>query len=272
MGIIRNLSTFLINENTKVLGIAPQFTRFISEVELRKGIYHYYKLEPKYNYRFILKHFLNEITKDDSLIYIDNPNNPTGQIIDIKDIEEIVKKAKMYGIIVMIDEAYGDYMSPSNSSINLIGKYDNVVVMKSASKFYGLPNHRIGYLFADKEFIKVYNEITLPFPFSDLSANIFLNILNDYKKIESTKNKVIEINKKIYAKLNSNQYLYTNIETPIFTLKAKKNINLTQELQRKDIITESGKCFLNLDQNYSRIRINRNYKKIIKTINNLENF
>lgn len=170
MGIIRNLSEFLIEENTKVLGVAPQFTRFISEVELKKGIYEYYKLDKNQNYRFIVDDFINKIRKEYSLIYIDNPNNPTGQILEIKDIEKILRKARKYGILTIIDEAYGDYMNLNNSSISLVGKYENLIVIRSASKFFGLPNHRVGYIFADKEFIKVYNEISLPFPFSDISS------------------------------------------------------------------------------------------------------
>lgn len=269
MGIIRNLSEFLIHEKTKVLGVAPQFTRFISEVELKKGEYKYYELEEKNNYKFIASDFINKINGEYSVIYLDNPNNPTGQIIDIEDIEKIVKTANKYGIITIIDEAYGDYMKMENSSINLIGKYENLVVIKSASKFFGLPNHRIGYIFADKELIKIYDEISLPFPFSDLSANVFINAIKDYKRIEKIKNKVAKVNKEIYENIKPEQYLYTNIETPIFTLKANRNIDLMQELLKNDILTESGKNFMNLDKSCVRIRINKSFKKIIKTINKI---
>lgn len=266
MGIIRNLSEFLIEENTKVLGVAPQFTRFISEVELKKGIYEYYPLNQKHNYKFIADDFIKMINNSYSIIYIDNPNNPTGQIIHIKEIEKIVKTARKYGIITIIDEAYGDYMSFDNSSIKLVGKYDNIVVIKSASKFYGLPNHRIGYLFADKDFVKVYDEISIPFPFSDLSANVFINALKDYEKIRITKKKVVNVNKKIYENLKQENYLYTSLETPIFTLKTTKEKDLFRELIKKNIITESGKNFINLDESYVRIRINQKYKELIKTI------
>ena len=46
-------------------------------------------------------------------------------------------------------------MSKDNSAINLVGKYDNIMVLRSASKFFGLPNHRIGYMFADRELVKI---------------------------------------------------------------------------------------------------------------------
>ncbi len=115
MGILRNICQFLIQEGTKVLGIAPQFPRFISEIELKKGIYEYYSLEEKNNYKFIATDFIEKIDSTYSLISIENPNNPTGQIIDVNDIEKAVRKAKQYNIMVIVDEAYGDYMSSTSS-------------------------------------------------------------------------------------------------------------------------------------------------------------
>ena len=266
MGIIRNLSEFLIQEDTKVLGVAPQFTRFISEVELKKGIYEYYSLEARYNYKFIVDDFIDNINSTYDLIYIDNPNNPTGQIIKLVDIEKIIKVAKRYGIIIVIDEAYGDYMQMDNSSIGLVEKYENIVVIRSASKFFGLPNHRIGYIFANKDFIKVYDEISIPFPFSDLSANIFVNAIRNYKRIEKTKKMVVEANKEIYKNLRKENYLYTSEETPIFTLKTNREIDLMQELLMNNILSESGENFINLDKSCARIRINKELKKVIKKL------
>lgn len=266
MGILRNLCEFLIQEGTKVLGIAPQFPRFISEVELKKGIYEYYSLEKKNNYKFIAKDFIKLINSSYSVISIENPNNPTGQIIEIEDIEKIVKKAMKYNIYVIVDEAYGDYMCLNNSAINIVNKYNNLIVIKSASKFYGLPNHRIGYLFASKEFINIYNKIALPFPFSDLSAGVFTKILKNYKKFEITKQKTIEAKKQICKLLKSENFLYTNMETPIFTVKTNKYKNLTKELIKSGIICEDCSYYLNMDSTFARIRINSDYDKLIKIL------
>ena len=130
--------------------------------------------------------------------------------------------------------------------------------------FFGLPNHRIGYIFASKELIKIYDEISIPFPFSDLSANAFINAINDYKKIEKIKEKVIRVNKEIYRNLKLENYIFTSEQTPIFTLKTDKKINLMQELLKNNIISESGSNFVNLDESFARIRINKNYKKMIE--------
>lgn len=266
MGLLRNISEFLIQEGTKVLGCAPQFPRFISEVELKKGIYDYCNLEKNNNYKFIVSDFIEKINGSYSLISIENPNNPTGQIIDVNDIEKIVIKAKQYDIIVIVDEAYGDYMTLNNSAIKLVSKYDNIIVLRSASKFYGLPNHRIGYMFASKDIVKIYNEIAIPFPFSDLSASIFIKVLRDHNKLETTKLKVIEANQKLYKALKEENYIYTSIETPIVTIKSDKYNDLTKKLMGEGIIAENCSYFINLDSTYSRIRINKDCDKLINIL------
>lgn len=263
MGLLRNISEFLINEHVQILGCAPQFPRFVSEVELKKGLYDYYSLDKNNNFKFDINAFLSKTSNKYDLIHIENPNNPTGQIIKFEYIEEIVKKAKDYNSIVIVDEAYGDYMSANNSAITLVGKYNNLVVLRSASKFFGLPNHRIGYLFASEEFIKIYDKISIPFPFSDLSANVFRNILKNSNKLDYTKQLVIDINKKIYENLNNSSYLYTNLETPIFTVKSNKYENLSAELEKHGLLTENCRTYLNLNNKYARIRISKDCERLL---------
>ena len=269
MGILRNIAEFLINEKTTILGCAPEFPRFVSEVELKKAKYEYYCLDENDNYKFNIDSFLEKINNNYDIIHIENPNNPTGQIIDIEDIKKIAKKALKYDSIIIIDEAYGDYMDNKNSAITLIGEYDNIVVLRSASKYYGLPNHRVGYLFASEEFINIYDKITIPFSFSDLSASVFREILKNHKEIDCAKDKVLEINKKIYRKLKPENYLYTNIETPIFTIKSNKYENLSKELRKRGIIAEDCSTFLNLNSNFARLRIPRNWEKLLSILSEI---
>lgn len=266
MGMLRNVCEILVQKGTKVLGIAPQFPRFISEVELKRGKYEYYRLKEKNNFKFDVYEFINKIDTGFDLISIENPNNPTGQIIEIIDIEKVVKRAKEVGSFVIVDEAYGDYMSNENSAINLVSKYDNLIVLRSASKFYGLPNHRIGYLFADKEFIKLYDKISLPFPFSDMSASIFINVLKDYKGFDFTKSKTVEVKRKILESLDGKNYLSTSLNSPIFTIKTDKYSNLKNKLLEEGINAEPCGYFIDLDNSYARIRITDDYEILIKKL------
>ena len=266
MGILRSISEFLFNQKTNILGCAPQFPRFVSEVELKRGNYEYYDISKEENFKFNANSLLKMISNKYDVIHIENPNNPTGQIIDIQDIEKIVSRAQKYDIIVIIDEAYGEYMNQNNSAIKLVEKYDNIVVLRSASKFYGLPNHRVGYLFSSKAFVKIYNEVTIPFPFSDLSANVYRNIIKNHKEIDLTKQKVKEIKKKMLKALRPENYLCTSIETPIFTVKSDKYDNLSNQLRKRGIIDENCVTFLNLDSRYARVRIPREWKRLLSIL------
>lgn len=265
MGIIRNIFQFLLELNDIVLGYSPQFPRVISEIELKKAKYEYYEL--KEDCKFIADEFINKIDGNQKAIYIDNPNNPTGQIIDIKDIEKIVKVAEEKNVYVIIDEAYGDYMEDKNSAITLINKYSNVIVIKSASKFYKMPDHRVGYLFASESFMKIYNNISLPFPFSNKSVIMFEKNFENTRKNDVYKRKTEKIKNMIIENLKSNQVLYTNTETPIFTIKSSKYENLSKELLKRGMLSEDCSQYINLSEKYARIRINEKYKEILKILN-----
>lgn len=267
MGVLRTLVTFLIDKDDICLGISPQFTRFISEVELQKGIYKSYKLDKNNNYKFNVDSFLELIDNSIKLIYIDNPNNPTGQIIDIIDIEKIVSKANKLNIEVIIDEAYGDYMSINNSSLNLVNKYDNVICVKSASKAYGLPNDRVGYVISSKEIIEVYNKVQVPFPFSEDAMYKFIRVLEDRIEMNYLLKEISNIKKYIIDNINSNNLLYTSDTTPIFTVYSNKYSSLKDELYKYNLLVESCKVFDNLDENYVRIRLTDNKEKLLEILN-----
>ena len=71
-------------------------------------------MDPQENFKFNLEKFLGRIKPDYSIVYIDNPNNSTGQFIDLSDIETVIKKAAKNSIIVLIDEDFdlrGNFLS-----------------------------------------------------------------------------------------------------------------------------------------------------------------
>lgn len=69
-----------------------------------------------------------------SLVYLDNPNNPTGQSVPLDAMRMILDKTREVGACVISDEAYGDYLAPEDSAITLVNEYDNLIVMRSFSK------------------------------------------------------------------------------------------------------------------------------------------
>jgi len=82
-----------------------------------------------------------------------------------------------------------------------------------------------------------------------------------------TKKLVFDTKKKILSSLNKENYLHTDLETPIFTVWSDKHENLYKELLKNGIVSEPCNIFLNLDKKFARIRIAKDYEKIIEVLN-----
>lgn len=97
--------------------------------------------------RHDLKAMLKAIGPDTRLVYICNPNNPTGTICDTAELETFVKEASKKAII-LLDEAYIDFTKQPSLS-HLVTQQENVIIAKTFSKVYGLAGARIGYALAN---------------------------------------------------------------------------------------------------------------------------
>ncbi len=103
-----------------------------------------------------LRAMQNSINPDTKLIYICNPNNPTGTICDFEALSKFVQSISSK-ITILIDEAYLEY-SGQKSLTPLINSYPNLIIVKTFSKIYGLASARIGYGIAHKSTIARLNE------------------------------------------------------------------------------------------------------------------
>ena len=161
MDLLFNINAMFLSPGKIVVGYSPQFSSYVDDLYYRGAKYYAFKLEQKYNFKMDIDEFIeyiNRISKQISLIYIDNPNNPTGQIFTLEDIEKLAIVSKNKNAALIIDEAYGDFMLLENSSIPLVLKYDNVIVTKTMSKGLGLAGMRLGYMVAHPQIIHLWKK------------------------------------------------------------------------------------------------------------------
>ena len=108
--------------------------------------------------------FLKQSSKAD-ILYLDSPNNPTGFQFGKKDLEKLVKS---FNGLVIIDEAYGEF--GDYSITNMVKTLDNLVVVRTLSKSFGLAGLRLGYLVANKKFTESFmNVLQYPYPLSTMT-------------------------------------------------------------------------------------------------------
>jgi len=101
---------------------------------------------------------------DAKLIILCNPNNPTGTVMPHEDIEYIVSLAKCP---VLVDEAYFEFYG--QSAVDLMAKYDNVIIARTFSKAYGLAAARVGYVLANAGIIAMLERVLMPYHINALS-------------------------------------------------------------------------------------------------------
>ena len=135
---------------------------------------------------------LEKISKRTKLIFICSPNNPTGNLMDKEDIKFILDN---FDGLVIIDEAYIDF-SRSDSWLKEIDNYNNLIVIQTFSKAFGMAGIRLGIGYANDQIIEILNKIKPPYNVNQLSQNKAIEILEDLDKIK-TQIADIEVNKKL---------------------------------------------------------------------------
>ena len=108
------------------------------------------------------------ISEPIKLIVLCNPNNPTGNLLNVK---AVLNLASQYECFVLVDEAYIEFC-PSKSSIPLLEQFDNLLITRTFSKAYGLAGIRIGYCIGTEPIITALSKVQLPYSVSTLSQSV----------------------------------------------------------------------------------------------------
>lgn len=262
-----SLNRVFMYKGKKVIGTAPQFTAVIDDFHIYEAVYKPVLLKKEADFKFEVKNVVKAVNETpDAYIYIDNPNNPTGQVFPIAELEEIIIAAKKNNSFVCIDEAYGDYMEDSNSAISLIGRYDNLAVARTLSKGLGAAGIRLGYLIAGEDFIKIFNKVKIPFAVTSFSAYIAEQVINsgwaEFAKSQSRKQKPV-----IRENLAAIKTSCTDDSVPICLYYVEdESINLEKVLIRNGIRVVTCEGYDGLGINYVRINLNKYFETMLECL------
>jgi len=164
-----------------------------------------------------LKHDLetmaSKITKKTKIIFIANPNNPTGTINTKKEMDAFMKKVPD-GILVVVDEAYYEYVDAKNypNSMTYLKKGRDLLILRTFSKIYGLAGLRIGYGISQAGIVEEMNKIRQPFNVNSLSQKAALAALNDAKHLDRAKSVNDKGKKYLYKELYALNMRYVPTE------------------------------------------------------------
>ena len=133
------------------------------------------------------------------ILFLCSPNNPTGNSISREKISKICEK---FSGMVVVDEAYADFC-PEKSAVNLLEKYENLVIVKTFSKAFGLAGRRVGFFFAAKKIVDIFLAAKMPYNVNFFSADAAIKklknpekVFSEIQKIKCEKNRVEHFLKK----------------------------------------------------------------------------
>jgi histidinol-phosphate aminotransferase len=135
---------------------------------------------PATNYGHDLEAMLQAIDRDVHVVFIANPNNPTGTMLDAGAIESFLARVPA-NVVVVLDEAYNEYLAPELRcpSVAWLARFPNLIVTRTFSKAYGLAGLRVGYGVCHPEIAALLNRVRQPFNVNNLALDAAVAALGD---------------------------------------------------------------------------------------------
>ncbi len=208
------------------------------------------------DFKYDLSALRKNISKKTKVIFIANPNNPTGTYNNAKELLNFINNLPKNKLIV-IDEAYIEFVDAKDYPrlIELINK-KNIVILRTFSKAYGLAGLRIGYAVANSNFIKAMERIRQPFNVNSLAQRAAESALKDVSFIKNSTRIIKKEKYKLYKELRSLGIAYIPSQANFIMFKTKLNgLVLCKKLIKQGIIIRDLKQY-KLDK-YVRVTIGR---------------
>ena len=250
-GAIKNCFELFVSKGDKVIILKPTFAM----VDVYCNIAGAEKIIINYDQKLNLdtNHLISSINRNISLIIIANPNSPTGTLISQFNMEKIIKKANIYNVPVLVDEAYYEFCNLT--VLSLLKKYKNLIISRTFSKAYGLAGLRVGYIIANPKLAKLLFNLKPMYEINSIgilactmmlkNSRVYKHYISETKKGLKVLVKFLEDNNIDFIKTHAN-FIYINI--------GKKINYFYNKLFREGILTKKGLAIKGYE-NYLRITL-----------------
>ena len=215
------------------------------------------------------------ITDDAKILFICNPHSPSGKLFSKEAILDLTDFCQKKDVIISVDENYIEFSDKCQQATmaGLVKKYENLFVIRSVTKFYGMPGIRFGYAIAAEKLIDKLQTIRQPWSINTLAGYATLAALRDTEFIENTKRTIAKERTDFAMMLSEIGELHVFPSETDFLLvkilnKKFTSTALREKMAKEGILIRDCSTFVGLDDSYFRVTVRASGEnlKLVKTL------
>lgn len=247
----------------KAIVLAPTFSEYERALISCGATVHHYFLKEEEDFNLKAEGIMEAIDDSIDLLVLCNPNNPTSKLIKVSSIKKILEKCIKHGAFLMIDEAFMDFIEEDDnySMLKNYREYNNLIIVRAFTKFYGIPGLRLGFGVSDnKEILNKINSATLPWSLNTFAGYFGEVLLSEEKYVKETHQWLREERVRFVGKLQKIEGI--KVFTPSVNFILIKILNphidvdiLKEKLLKENILIRDCSNFNGLSKRFFRIAI-----------------
>ena len=240
--VIAMLGKIFIDENDCAVTAEVTFSQYAASVEAMGGRMIY---APMKNHTFDLDALLTAVNDKTKIIFIANPNNPTGTYFPKDEQDRFMEKVPAH-IVVVFDEAYQEYTTAPDypDTLSTIKKYPNAVLLKTFSKIYGIASFRTGFGVCHPSIINEMEKIRCPFNVTAQAQAAAIAALADQDFVRESRAKNRHVMQRTADALSAMGFYVIPSQANFLTVDVKQDSGeLFKKLMTKGYITRDGAAF-----------------------------
>ena len=257
---LKDIITVFVDKDTKVLSYQPSYTQVNTFITTNTEHYEKINIQDPLG-----EHYYDfDYCKSADVVYLVNPNNPTGKLLPVKEIEKLVKQYP--NTLFIVDEAY--YEFAKQSCTHLVVSHKNLIVTRTFSKAFGLASVRLGYCMAHPDTLSDVRKIRNGKAVNALGQLCGIAALNDLDYLQS---RIDEMNdaKKFFIDNLPNYYHAVSSDANFVLVKTPDSKKVLEKMRENKILIRDRSAFENLE-NCVRITIGSK-KQIIRVLDVMTN-
>jgi histidinol-phosphate aminotransferase len=238
--LILMIASAFVNEGDEVVMADPTFSVYTNVTQIMGGKPIKVKLK---DFTHDLDTMLRKVNRKTKLVFICNPNNPTGTTVFLEAFNYFLSRLPQH-VMVVLDEAYGDFVEEAfyPNGLDYIREREQVIVLRTFSKVYGLAGLRIGFALGREDLVNCLYQVRDPFPVHRLAQVAAVAALNDEDHAIQSIQLVYQGKRYLYKELDRMGCFYVPSQANFIFIDFEKDSDeISQALLREGIIIRPGK-------------------------------